>query len=94
MTESKLNLSQGSDDMPFSAPNIEQALDILSAEAGNLSDTQNQETALANVNLLRDLMRQTGVVAPMMANQGASLTGRTDFQTLNTLAGQGIDVAK
>ncbi len=62
MTES--NLSQGSEDMPFSAPNIEQALDILTAEAANLSDTQNQETALANVNLLRDLISQTRV-APM-----------------------------
>ena len=76
MTESNLNLSQGSDDMPFSAPNIEQALDILSAEAGNLSDAQYQETALANVNLLRDLMRQTGVApTPMMANlKGGSIT--------------------
>lgn len=64
MTESNLNLSQGSDDMPLSAPNIEQALDILTAEAANLSDTQNQETALANVNLLRDLISQTRV-APM-----------------------------
>ena len=95
MTESNLNLSQGSDDMPFSAQNIEQALDILSAEAGNLSDTQNQETALANVNLLRDLMRQTGVVAPMMANQGASLIEPTDFQTLEfNEAERGIAVAK
>lgn len=90
MTESNLNLSQGSDDMPFSAKNIEQALDILSAEAGNLSDTQNQETALANVNLLRDLMGQTGVVAPMMPNQGAPLK----IPQPGTLAGQGIDVAK
>jgi hypothetical protein len=64
MTESNLNLSQGSDDRPSSAPNIEQALDILTAEAANLSDTQNQETALANVNLLRDLISQTRV-APM-----------------------------
>lgn len=64
MTESNLNLSQGSDDMPLSAPNIEQALDILTAEAANLSDRQNQKTALANVNLLRDLIGQTGV-APM-----------------------------
>ena len=76
MTESNLNLSQGSDDMPFSAPNIEQALDILSAEAGNLSDAQYQETALANVNLLRDLMRQSGVTpTPMMANLGGSISG-------------------
>lgn len=64
MTESNLNLSQGSDDMPLSAPNIEQALDILTAEVANLSDTQNQKTALANVNLLRDLISQTRV-APM-----------------------------
>jgi hypothetical protein len=64
MTESNLNLSQGSDDMPLSAPNIEQALDILTAEVANLSDTQNQKTALANVNLLRDLITQTRV-APM-----------------------------
>ena len=74
MTESNLNLSQGSDDMPFSSQNIEQALDILSAEAGNLSDAQYQETALANVNLLRDLMRQSGVTpmsmsTPMMTTQ-------------------------
>ena len=95
MTESNLNLSQGSDDMPFSSQNIEQALDILSAEAGNLSDTQNQETALANVNLLRDLMRQTGVVAPMMASQGASLKNpNLDTVTMNTVAGQGIGVAQ
>ena len=72
MTESNLNLSQGSDDMPLSAPNIQQALDILTAEAANLSDTQNQKTALANVNLLRDLISQTRVApmsvpAPMMA---------------------------
>jgi len=66
MTESNLNLSQGSDDMPFSAPNIEQALDILTAEAGNLSDAQYQETALANVNLLRDLMHQSGVTPMSM----------------------------
>lgn len=95
MTESNLNLSQGSDDMPFSSQNIEQALDILSAEAGNLSDTQNQETALANVNLLRGLMGQTGVVAPMMASQGTSLKNpNLDTVTMNTVAGQGIDVAK
>src|SRR4028119_2179275 len=77
MTESNLNLSQGSDDMPLSAPNIEQALDILTAEAANLSDTQNQKTALANVNLLRDLISQTRVApmsmtAPMRNNQGNS----------------------
>jgi hypothetical protein len=67
MTESNLNLSQGSDDMPLSAPNIEQALDILTAEAANLSDTQNQKTALANVNLLRDLIGQTRVAPMSMA---------------------------
>jgi hypothetical protein len=77
MTESNLNLSQGSDDMPLSAPNIEQALDILTAEAANLSDRQNQKTALANVNLLRDLISQTRVApmsmtAPMRNTQGNS----------------------
>jgi hypothetical protein len=79
MTESNLNLSQGSDDMPSSAPNIEQALDILTAEAANLSDTQNQETALANVNLLRDLIGQTRVApmsmpAPMRADAPVGAT--------------------
>ncbi len=86
MTES--NLSQGSEDMPFSAPNIEQALDILTAEAANLSDTQNQKTALANVNLLRDLIGQTRVApmsmpAPMME---AAAVGDT--------AARAMDVAK
>ena len=79
MTESNINLSQGSDDMPLSAPNIEQALDILTAEAANLSDTQNQETALANVNLLRDLISQTRVApmsmpAPMRADEPVGAT--------------------
>jgi len=88
MTESNLNLSQGSDDMPFSAPNIEQALDILTAEAANLSDTQNQKTALANVNLLRNLIGQTRVApmstpAPMME---AASVGDT--------AARAMDVAK
>ena len=88
MTESNLNLSQGSDDMPFLAPNIEQALDILTAEAANLSDTQTQKTALANVNLLRDLIGQTRVApmstpAPMME---AAAVGDT--------AARGMDVAK
>ncbi len=88
MTESNLNLSQGSDDMPFSAPNIEQALDILTAEAANLSDTQNQKTALANVKLLRDLIGQTRVApmsmpAPMME---AAAVGDT--------AARAMDVAK
>jgi hypothetical protein len=75
--------------MPLSAPNIEQALDILTAEAANLSDTQNQKTALANVNLLRNLIGQTGVApmsmpAPMMA--AAELPGAT--------AARAMDVAK
>jgi hypothetical protein len=88
MTESNLNLSQGSDDMPFSAPNIEQALDILTAEAANLRDTQTQKTALANVNLLRDLIGQTRVApmstpAPMME---AAAVGDT--------AARAMDVAK
>ena len=79
MTESNLNLSQGSDDMPLSVPNIEQALDILTAEAANLSDTQNQKTALANVNLLRDLIGQTRVApmsmpAPMRADAPVGAT--------------------
>ena len=79
MTESNLNLSQGSDDMPLSAPNIEQALDILTAEAANLSDTQNQKTALANVNLLRDLISQTRVppmsmTAPIKARAALGAT--------------------
>lgn len=87
MTESNINLSQGSDDMPLSAPNIEQALDILTAEVANLSDTQNQKTALANVNLLRDLISQTpaapmSMTAPMRNTQGNS-TGQ-----------RGIDLAK
>jgi len=82
MTESNLNLSQGSDDMPFSTPNIEQALDILTAEAANLSDTQNQKTALANVNLLRDLIGQTRVApmsmpAPMRADAPLGATANS-----------------
>jgi hypothetical protein len=89
MTDSNLNLSQGSDDMPLSAPNIEQALDILTAEAANLSDTQNQKTALANVNLLRNLVGQTGAApmslpAPRIA--AAELPGAT--------AARAMDVAK
>lgn len=88
MTESNLNLSQGSDDRQLSAPNIEQALDILTAEAANLSDTQNQKTALANVNLLRDLIGQTDVApmstaAAMMADEPVGAT-----------ATRGIEVAK
>lgn len=85
MTESNLNLSQGSDDMPLSAPNIEEALDILTAEAANLSDTQNQKTALANVNLLRNLIGQTGV-APMSMMAASESVGGT--------AKSGMDVAK
>ena len=87
MTESNLNLSQGSDDMPLSAPNIEQALDILTAEAANLSDTQNQKTALANVNLLRDLISKTRV-APM------SMTAPMRNTQQNTNAERAINVAK
>ncbi len=99
MTESNLNLSQGSDDMPFSAQNIEQALDILTAEAGNLSDAQYQETALANVNLLRDLMRQTGV-APMMENLERPISATRNMKmksdppsSVGETAEQGMDVA-
>jgi len=87
MTESNLNLSQGSDDMPLSAPNIEQALDILTAEAANLSDTQNQKTALANVNLLRDLIGQTRV-APM------SMPAPIARAALGGTANSGMGVAK
>jgi hypothetical protein len=87
MTESNLNLSQGSDDMPLSAPNIEQALDILTAEAANLSDTQNQKTALANVNLLRDLISKTRV-APM------SMPAPMRNTQQNTNAERAIGVAK
>jgi hypothetical protein len=87
MTESNLNLSQGSDDRELSAPNIEQALDILTAEAANLSDTQNQETALANVNLLRDLISQTRV-APM------SMTGPIKARNIGPAANSAIAVAK
>ena len=87
MTESNLNLSQGSDDMPLSAPNIEQALDILTAEAANLSDTQNQKTALANVNLLRDLISKTRV-APM------SMPAPMRNTQQNTNAERAINVAK
>lgn len=100
MTESNLNLSQNSDDMQFSAQNIEQALDILTAEAGNLSDAQYQETALANVNLLRDLMRQTGV-APMMENLEPPISATRNMKMRATApdgkttsaAERGMDVA-
>jgi hypothetical protein len=98
MTESNLNLSQNSDDLQFSAQNIEQALDILTAEAGNLSDAQYQETALANVNLLRDLMRQTGV-APTMENLERPISATRDMKMKSTrgetksAAGRGMDVA-
>ena len=73
--------------MPLSAPNIEQALDILTAEAANLSDTQNQKTALANVNLLRDLISKTRV-APM------SMTAPMRNTQQNSTADRGISVAK
>lgn len=94
MTESNLSLSQGSDDMPFSAPNIEQALDILTAEAANLSDTQNQKTALANVNLLRDLIAQTGVApmsmtAAMRAGESVGGTANSAKGGANTESGKG-----
>ena len=78
MSQSNVNLSQDSDDTQsnlsqelgetqFSSQSIEQALDILSFEAENLNDVQQQETAISNVNLLRNLMRQTGVT-PMMTS--------------------------
>ena len=78
MAQSNVNLSQDSDDTQsnlsqelgetqFSSQSIEQALDILSFEAENLNDVQQQETAISNVNLLRNLMRQTGVT-PMMTS--------------------------
>lgn len=95
MTESNLNLSQGSDDKPLSAPNIEQALDILTAEAANLSDTQNQKTALANVNLLRDLIAQTRVApmsmfAPMNADDPVGNTAARGMQVAKEVQNLGF----
>ena len=94
MTESNLNLSQSSDDMPLSAPNIEQALDILTAEAANLSDTQNQKTALANVNLLRDLIGQTRVAPMSMPAPMSNTQQNTNVARLGATATSAIGVAK
>jgi hypothetical protein len=108
MTQSNVNLSQDSDDTQanlaqevetqFSTQNIEQALDILSFEAENLNDAQQQETAIANVNLLRNLMRQTGVVAPMMANPGGAVgaggpVGPIGAFSLGEASNKAMDVA-
>jgi hypothetical protein len=109
MTQSNVNLSQDSDDTQanlaqelgetqFSTQNIEQALDILSFEAENLNDVQQQETAIANVNLLRNLMRQTGVTSVVAdpdrpAGAMRAMTMKTTKGVSNgTLADQGIDV--
>lgn len=96
MTQSNVNPAQDPQSLgepQLSVQNIEQALDILSAEAGNLSDVQYQETALANVNLLRDLMRQTGVVTPMMANPGGPV-GAGPVGAIGDVADRAIGVAK
>jgi hypothetical protein len=85
MTESNLNLSQGSDDTQFSAQNIEQVLDILGAEVANLSDARSQETAQANVNQLRNLMLQAGVV-PTVADSGdVSLSVSDDLRSFSKM---------
>ncbi|NJN30328.1 MAG: hypothetical protein HC824_07760 [Synechococcales cyanobacterium RM1_1_8] len=106
MTQSNVNLSQDSDEAQsslaqtlgetpfsgenFSGENIKQALDILSIEAEQLSDTQHQETAIANVNLLRNLMQETGVVP------GEARTEAGSFRTMKSelgLSGRRDDVA-
>jgi hypothetical protein len=97
MTESNINLSQDSDDTQsdlaqelgetqFSSQTIEQALDILSFEAENLNDVQQQETAISNVNLLRNLMRQTGVTSMMSSPKlvaDAMRTSKNNDATVN-----------
>ncbi len=94
MAQSNINLSQDSDDTQsnlsqelgetqFSSQSIEQALDILSFEAENLNDVQQQETAISNVNLLRNLMRQTGVT-PMMTSPERP-AGSARAMKMNTL---------
>ena len=111
MSQSNVNLSQDSDDTQsnlsqelgetqFSSQSIEQALDILSFEAENLNDVQQQETAISNVNLLRNLMRQTGVT-PMMTSPerpaGSTRAVKMDPSGGNSLnktsADKGMDVA-
>lgn len=92
------NLSQGLGEMQISAQNIGQALDILSAEAENLNDVQQQETALANVNLLRNLMRQTGVISTVSPERPTGATTRatvigTQKGGGNGTAAKGMDVA-
>jgi len=95
------NLSKGLGEMQISSQSIEQALDILSFEAENLNDVQQQETAISNVNLLRNLMRQTGVT-PMMTNPdrpaGSTLAMKTSVFGKNSdevgvVAERGIGVA-
>jgi hypothetical protein len=101
MSQSNLNLSQDSDDALFSAQDIEQALDILGAEVANLSDAQSQETALANVNLLRNLMKKTGVVSadaasesfPNMGSERMSILGPNGSNGVGDAANRAMDVA-
>lgn len=98
MAQSNVNLSQDSDDTQsnlsqelgetqFSSQSIEQALDILSFEAENLNDVQQQETAISNVNLLRNLMRQTGVT-PMMTSPERP-AGSTSAMKMGAFGGNG-----
>lgn len=110
MTQSNINLSQDSDDTQsnlsqelgetqFSSQSIEQALDILSFEAENLNDVQQQETAISNVNLLRNLMRQTGVTPMMTSPERPAGSARAMKMTTTSgvsngsLADKGMDVA-
>ena len=92
--ETQPNLSKGLGEMQISAQNVGQALDILSAEAENFNDVQQQETALANVNLLRNLMRQTGVT-PMMTSQErpAGLTSMATSYSRGSGVGDAADRA-
>lgn len=110
MAQSNVNLSQDSDDTQsnlsqelgetqFSSQSIEQALDILSFEAENLNDIQQQETAISNVNLLRNLMRQTGVTPMMTSPERPAGSARAmkmnpgGNQSTTTSADKGMDVA-
>ena len=99
--ETQPNLSKGLGEMQISSQSIEQALDILSFEAENLNDVQQQETAISNVNLLRNLMRQTGVT-PMMTNLDRSAGSTPAMKTsvfgknsdeVGVVAERGIGVA-
>jgi len=84
------NLSKGLGEMQISSQSIEQALDILSFEAENLNDVQQQETAISNVNLLRNLMRQTGVT-PMMRSPEPPV-GSTSAMNKNSSYSRGSGV--